>query len=76
MMPFSDEELINPVKASLEKSLPMLERDGGGLEFLGIKNGIVYVHLIGACKGCASSGTTLNMALKGNLRLIFIQKSL
>ncbi|MCW1541746.1 NifU family protein, partial [Campylobacter jejuni] len=22
MMPFSDEELINPVKASLEKSLP------------------------------------------------------
>ncbi|ENT9900540.1 NifU family protein, partial [Campylobacter coli] len=56
MMPFSDEELINPVKASLDKSMPMLERDGGGLEFLGIKNGVVYVHLIGACKGCASSG--------------------
>ncbi|EAJ7725204.1 NifU family protein [Campylobacter jejuni] len=69
MMPFTDEELINPVKASLEKSLPMLERDGGGLEFLGIKNGIVYVHLIGACKGCASSGTTLKYGLERQLKI-------
>ncbi|BEJ58052.1 NifU family protein [Campylobacter jejuni] len=69
MMPFSDEELINPVKASLEKSLPMLERDGGGLEFLGIKNGIVYVHLIGACKGCTSSGTTLKYGLERQLKI-------
>ena len=33
MMPFSDEELVNPVKESLKKTLPILERDGGGLNF-------------------------------------------
>lgn len=69
MMPFSDEELINPVKASLDKSMPMLERDGGGLEFLGIKKGIVYVHLLGACKTCPSSTTTLKYGLERQLKI-------
>lgn len=69
MLPFSDEELIKPVKASLDKSMYILERDGGGLEFLGVKNGVVYVHLIGACKGCASSGTTLKYGLERQLKI-------
>ena len=67
MMPFSDEELINPVKASLEKSLPMLERDGGGLEFLGIKNGVVaeflrFFHIL----------RSLNILLKNYLILRYL----
>ena len=69
MFPFSDEELIKPVKASLDKSMHILERDGGGLEFLGVKDGVVYVHLIGACKGCASSGTTLKYGLERQLKI-------
>lgn len=69
MMPFSDEELVVPVKKSLEKSLPILERDGGGLEFLGVKGGVVYVRLIGACKGCASSGITLKYSLERQLKI-------
>jgi len=69
MLPFSDEELIKPVKLSLEKNLHILERDGGGLEFLGIKNGIVYITLIGACKGCAASGNTLKYALERQLKI-------
>ncbi len=68
-MPFDDEELYEPVKACLAKNLYILERDGGGLEFLGVKNGVVYVHLIGACKGCASSGTTLKYALEKQLKI-------
>ena len=39
MIPFTDEELLNPVKASLQKVMPMLENDGGGMELLGIKKG-------------------------------------
>lgn len=69
MMPFSDEELINPVKACLEKNMHILERDGGGLEFLGIKKGVVYIHLIGACKGCSASGTTLKYGLERQLKI-------
>jgi len=43
MIPFSDEELLKPVTASLQKVLPMLENDGGGMELLGIKNGKIYL---------------------------------
>lgn len=68
-MPFSDEDLLEPAKASLDKNLYILEQDGGGLEFLGVKNGVVYVHLIGACKGCAASGTTLKYALERQLKI-------
>ena len=69
MMPFSDEELYEPVQSVLDKQLYILEQDGGGLEFLGVKNGVVYVHLIGACKGCAASGTTLKYALERQLKI-------
>ena len=69
MMPFSDEELYEPVQSVLGKQLYILEQDGGGLEFLGVKNGVVYVHLIGACKGCAASGTTLKYALERQLKI-------
>ena len=69
MMPFDDEDLVEPAKASLEKNLYILEQDGGGLEFLGVKNGVVYIHLIGACKGCAASGSTLKYALEKNLKI-------
>ncbi len=36
MIPFSDEELLEPVKESLKVIMPMLEQDGGGMELLGI----------------------------------------
>lgn len=69
MIPFSDDELVEPAKASLGKKSYVLEQDGGGLEFLGVKNGVVYVHLIGACKGCVASGTTLKYALERQLKI-------
>ncbi|AJC88557.1 NifU family protein [Campylobacter lari subsp. concheus] len=68
-MPFSDEELVEPVKASLAKTMHILENDGGGLDFLGVKNGVVYVKLTGACHGCPSSGTTLKYGLEKQLKI-------
>lgn len=64
MIPFSDEELIKPVERVLAKQLYILKRDGGGLDFLGIKKGVVYITLVGACKGCAASSTTLKFGLE------------
>ncbi|PSM53185.1 NifU family protein [Campylobacter blaseri] len=69
MLPFSDEDLIEPVKTSLEAVLPMLKSDGGGMEFLGVKNGVVYVRLIGACHGCPSSGQTLKYGIEKQLKI-------
>ena len=69
MIPFTDEELLKPVKASLQKVLPMLENDGGGMELLGIKNGKIYVRLTGLCHGCAASSTTLKYGIERQLRM-------
>ena len=68
MIPFTDEELLKPVSASLQKVLPMLENDGGGMELLGIKNGKIYVRLTGHCPGCSASTTTLNYCIERQLR--------
>ncbi|AQW86152.1 putative protein (NifU domain), possible thioredoxin [Campylobacter pinnipediorum subsp. caledonicus] len=69
MIPFTDEELLKPVQASLKKVLPMLENDGGGLDFLGIKNGKIYVRLTGHCQGCAASGNTLKYGIEKQLKI-------
>lgn len=69
MIPFSDEELLKPVKESLKSVLPMLERDGGGLELIGIKEGIVYLRLIGHCVACPASDMTLKNGIERQLRI-------
>lgn len=68
MIPFTDDELVKPVQNVLKSVLPMLERDGGGMDFRGVKNGKVYLTLTGACHGCAASGTTLKYGIERALK--------
>lgn len=69
MIPFTDEELINPVKAAIDKIRPSLALDGGDIDFLTVKNAQVYVQLKGACVGCASSGSTLKYGVERQLKM-------
>ena len=69
MIPFSDEELIDPVLTSLDIIRPMLQNDGGDIKLLGIKNAVIYVQLVGACHGCPSSGNTLKYGVEKQLRI-------
>ena len=41
---------------------------GGDIIFRGFKNGIVYLHMQGACAGCPSSTLTLKMGIENLLR--------
>lgn len=43
----------------LEKIRPFLNRDGGDIEFVGFKDGEVFVRMIGACAGCDLVDSTL-----------------
>lgn len=52
-------ETINKIKAVLDKVRPILEQDGGNIEFVELKDGIVYVKMHGACVGCGSINVTL-----------------
>ncbi len=69
MIPFSDEELMEPVRNVIEKVRPSLALDGGDIDFITVKDGKVYVQLKGACIGCGSSGTTLKYGVERQLRM-------
>lgn len=45
--------MFEQVEIVLDKIRPFLKRDGGDIELIGIKDGIVYVKMVGACDGCS-----------------------
>jgi len=57
------------VEKTIEEYIrPMLQRDGGDLELVDIKDTLVYCRLIGACAGCAGAGQTLKLAVEQTLK--------
>ncbi|MDR3183550.1 MAG: iron-sulfur cluster assembly scaffold protein [Planctomycetaceae bacterium] len=47
---------------------PMVQKDGGDLELIDIKDTAVYVELRGACAGCAGAGQTLKYLIERTLK--------
>jgi Fe-S cluster biogenesis protein NfuA len=43
MIPFTDEELMNPVTNVIDKVRPSIVLDGGDIILVAVKNGSVYV---------------------------------
>ena len=69
MMPFSDEDLQQPVSEIIKNKIaPMLAQDGGAMELLKIKDGKIFVQLKGACIGCAASSSTLKFIVEKNIK--------
>lgn len=57
------------VSAVLDAIRPMVRKDGGDLELVGVSDdGVVRVRLHGACIGCPSSNVTLSMGIERNLK--------
>ena len=47
------------INAIIDKIRPFLLNDGGNLEFVEFKDGVVYVRLLGACEECPMIDITL-----------------
>ncbi|MBU3729184.1 MAG: NifU family protein [Phycisphaerales bacterium] len=47
---------------------PDIQADGGDVEVVGVRDGIVEVRLHGACIGCPSSGMTLQHGILSALK--------
>ena len=47
---------------------PALAMDGGGIALVEYKDGVVYVQLKGACKGCPGATMTIKMGVEARLR--------
>ena len=52
LLAMNEEETIKLIEATLDKVRPFLQRDGGDIDFIGFRDGIVYVTMTGACQGC------------------------
>ncbi|MDD4956987.1 MAG: NifU family protein [Candidatus Omnitrophica bacterium] len=51
-----------------EKIKPVLQQDGGDIELLSVKDGVVKVSLRGACCGCPMSQLTLRGFVEQTLK--------
>jgi Fe-S cluster biogenesis protein NfuA len=62
------DNLKEKVEASLNKIRPALVADGGDVELVDVKNGVVKVKLVGHCAGCPMSQMTLKNGIENMLK--------
>ena len=64
-----DEDTVKTIKELLETRVrPAVAQDGGDITFQGYREGVVYLHMRGACSGCPSSTATLRHGIENLLR--------
>lgn len=56
------------IEKSLAKIKPYLQRDGGDVEFVSEKDGVVKVKLTGACGGCPMATMTLKNLVEETIK--------
>jgi Fe-S cluster biogenesis protein NfuA len=65
----ADEQIVTTIKELLDTRVrPAVAQDGGDITFHGFREGIVYLHMKGACAGCPSSTATLKHGIENLLR--------
>jgi Fe-S cluster biogenesis protein NfuA len=64
-----DREIVDQIKDLLDTRVrPAVAGDGGDIVFRGYRDGIVRLHMQGACSGCPSSRATLKHGIENMLR--------
>ena len=69
-MPFSDKDIYEAVRNNIPTVSAYVNSHGGDIKLLGVKDNIVYIELLGTCKGCAMSVMTTKMVVQKELRLL------
>jgi len=65
----ADAEVVDQIKELLETRVrPAVAGDGGDIVFRGFRDGVVRLHMQGACSGCPSSRATLKHGIENMLR--------
>lgn len=60
-------ETISKIKIELEKIRPKLIMDGGDIEFVNFKDGILKLRFKGECAHCELSHITMRFAIEKNI---------
>ena len=65
----ADADTVATIKDLIETRVrPAVANDGGDITFRGFKDGIVFLHMKGACSGCPSSTATLRHGIENLLK--------
>ncbi|MDP2718371.1 MAG: NifU family protein [Dehalococcoidia bacterium] len=56
------------IEVALQKIRPALQADGGDVELVDVKDGVVTVRLTGACGSCPMSTMTLRQGVERVIR--------
>lgn len=62
------EELVTRVMNALESIRPFLNRDGGDIELVGIRENQVFVKLLGTCSSCHISNSTMKLGVENTIK--------
>ena len=64
-----DGDTVKTIKELLDTRVrPAVANDGGDITFHGFKDGVVFLHMRGACAGCPSSTATLRHGIENLLK--------
>ena len=64
-----DDEITSQIRELIETRVrPMVAQDGGDIVFERFEQGVVYLHMRGACSGCPSATVTLKSGIENMLR--------
>lgn len=64
-----ESEVVTQIKDLLDTRVrPAVAQDGGDIVFHGYEDGVVFLHMQGACAGCPSSTATLKYGIENLLR--------
>jgi len=65
----ADREIVEQIKELIDTRVrPAVAGDGGDIVFRGYRDGVVRLHMQGACSGCPSSSATLKHGIENMLR--------
>jgi len=56
------------IEAAIDRVRPALQADGGDVELVEVKDGVVSVRLTGACGGCPMATMTLKTGIERIIR--------
>jgi Fe-S cluster biogenesis protein NfuA len=67
--PFEPSEFDDAIRNLLDEYVrPAVENDGGAIDFVGYRDGVVTVAMRGSCSGCPSSTATLKGGIENLLK--------
>ena len=64
----TQEETVARILSALESIRPFLNKDGGDIELVDVKDQTVFVKLHGNCNGCPMSFSTMKLGVETTIK--------